>query len=397
MVRALGLLLVASLLVVAAPAAPSPAGAPAQTVAQSVVQRGPASVTLEGRGYGHGRGMSQYGAQGAASERGKTHRQILRFYYPGLAFGTAGGTIRVLITADSDGDVVVGARRRLAVRSVGSDERFPLTSKGAKRWRITPIDGGSSSRVWVLRSGWKKVRDLPGAAQFEAGGRPIELFTPAGAVRYRGALRSAGPGSDRATVNVLDLDPYLRGVVPREVPALWHPEAVRAQSIAARTYAAYERAFTDRGHFDVYDTTQSQVYGGRTAEHPASDDAVRATAGVVLTDDGEPAFTQFSSSNGGWTVAGTLRYQVAKEDVWDPWAGNPNRTWTTTVAATAIERAYPAIGDFRRLRVVERDGHGAWNGRALRVRVVGARASRTVDATDLRVALGLKSTWFRQA
>ncbi|KAA1427168.1 SpoIID/LytB domain-containing protein [Nocardioides antri] len=377
----------AALLCVAAvtlPAAPSPAE-------PAAVAAGPASVTLEGRGYGHGRGMSQYGAQGAAAEHDRTYPQILRFYYPGTEQGSAGGRIRVLLTADTTADVVVGARRGLTVRSVGSGKAVPLERDGAKRWRITPIDGGANSRVSVLLRRWQVVRDLPGAAEFDAGGRPLQLFTPDDSVRYRGVLRSAISGADRDTVNILPLDAYLRGVVPREVPAEWHPEAVRAQAVAARTYAAHERRFTDRGYFDVWDTTQSQVYGGRSAEHPASNAAVRATSGVVLTYDGAPAFTQFSSSNGGWTVAGPVPYQVAKQDPWDP--VNP---WRETVTDNEIEAAFPAVGDFQRLVVRQRDGHGAWNGRVLRIRVVGSRDVRTVDGDDFRSLLGLRSTWFRQ-
>jgi stage II sporulation protein D len=365
--------------------------APPVSAPPAAAVEGPASVTLDGRGYGHGRGMSQYGAQSAASAHGRTYRQILRFYYPGLERGSARGQIRVLLTADTTEDVVVGDRSRLTVRSLGSHKVFPLAHDRARRWRITPIDGGANSRISVLLARWRVVRDVAGGAQFDAGGRPIKLYTPAGATRYRGVLRSVDAGPTRDTVNVLPLDSYLRGVVPREVPALWHPQAVRAQAVAARTYAAHERRSTDRGHFDVWDTTQSQVYGGRSAEHPASNDAVRATEGTVLLHSGRPAFTQFSSSNGGWTVAGAVPYQVAKQDTWDP----VNR-WRFTLGASAIERAFPAMGDFRRLRVVRRDGNGAWNGRVLRIRVVGSRSSPTIDGDDFREIFGLRSTWFRQ-
>ncbi|WP_183099430.1 SpoIID/LytB domain-containing protein [Nocardioides pelophilus] len=389
-------LLVTGLTAVAALAFPAPGVAPPSAGAVATAVAGPASVTLEGRGYGHGRGMSQYGAQGAASEHGRTYREILDFYYPGLTRGSAGGRIRVLLTGDTTDDVVVGARPGLTVKSLGSGKVFPLDQDGARRWRITPVDGGSRSRVSVLVDRWQVVREVSGGAQFGAGGRPITLVTPTGATRYRGVLRSAPAGSGRDTVNVLPLDSYLRGVVPQEVPALWHPEAVRAQAVAARTYAAHERRTTDRGHFDVWDTTASQVYGGRSAEHPASSAAVRATRREVLLHEDAPAFTQFSSSNGGWTVAGDLPYLVAQQDPWDPWPGNPNRRWTTTIRATAIERAYPAIGDFRGLRVLRRDGNGAWNGRVLRIRIVGSRDSRAVDGATFRVVFGLRSTWFRQ-
>ena len=124
---------------------------------------------------------------------------------------------------------------------------------------------------------WHDWRVVAGDAQFSAGGRPIRLRTPAGAVQYRGVLRSASPAGSttrRDTVNVLPLDSYLQGVVPQEVPALWHPHAVRAQTIAARTYAAYERAHPIARHYQICDTGHCQVYGGYSVEHPAANDAV---------------------------------------------------------------------------------------------------------------------------
>ncbi|HWJ82257.1 MAG TPA: SpoIID/LytB domain-containing protein [Nocardioides sp.] len=361
-------------------------------------RRGPASVSLEGRGYGHGHGMSQYGAQGAASQHDKTYRQILAFYYPGTRWGTAGRKVSVLLTADTSDDVVVRDRSHLQVSSVTSGKTWDLSRRDARRWRLVPADHGRSTRVAVLTDSWHAVRDIAGEAQLSAGGAPMRLFHPGGSTRYRGVLRSAVPdsGKGRDTVNVLPLDSYLRGVVPQEVPALWDPEAVKAQAVAARTYAAFERRNPIAGDYQICDTSSCQVYGGASAEHPAADAAVRATRHQVLTKDGKPAFTQFSSSNGGWTVDGGYGYLPAQQDPWDPWSGNPNRHWTTTVPATTIEQAFPAIGDFRRLRVLRRDGNGVWNGRVLRIRVVGGRDARTVSGDDLRAALGLRSTWFRQ-
>ena len=128
---------------------------------------------------------------------------------------------------------------------------------------------------------WHEWRVVGGDAELSAGGKPIKLLTPAGAVRYRGVLRSASPrgsATQRDTVDILPLESYLKGVVPREVPALWHRHAVRAQTIAARTYAAYERAHAAAGHYQICDTAHCQVYGGYSAEYPTSNDAVDATA-----------------------------------------------------------------------------------------------------------------------
>ncbi len=382
MLRAACLLLTASLLT---------AGAPAAQARPTDDQRGDDSVTLEGRGYGHGRGMSQYGAQMAASEHGRTYRQILRFYYPGLAFGEGTGLLRVLLTADTSDDVVVLSRSGLSVRQVGTKKSWDLARAGAKRWKLTAVNGGADTRVSVLTDRWRAARTVGGEAELVGEGGSLALVTMAGTTRYQGALRSAAGEKGRDTVNVVSLENYLRGVVPREVPALWDPQAVRAQSVAARTYADYHRDHPRADHYDLCDTTSCQVYGGVGDSHEASDAAIRATTGEVLKSEGAPAFTEFSSSNGGWTVAGSVPYQVAKPDTWDP-----VNDWRVTLRATAIEKRFPGIGDFQRLRVLDRDGHGNWNGRVLEIRVVGSNGSTTRTGDQFRIDFGLRSTWFRQ-
>lgn len=386
MLRALCLLLTASLAMAVAPAAPTIAAKP-----DPEHERGPAYVALEGRGFGHGRGMSQYGAQSAASEHGRTYRQILRFYYPGVDLGRARGTIRVLISGDTSDDVVVRDHRGLVLRAVATGNTWKLSRDGATRWRLTPANGGADTRLSVFTNRWRAVRTVAGEAELTASG-PIGLVTPAGVTRYQGALRSAEAPGGRDTVNVVRLEDYLRGVVPREVPALWHPQAVRAQAVAARTYAAYHRAHPRASYYDLCDTTSCQVYGGFSDHHPASDTAIRVTAREVLKVDGGPAFTEFSSSNGGWTVAGSVPYQVAKQDSWDPVNG-----WDYRLPASAIESSFTGIGDFQRLRVLRRDGHGAWNGRVIRVRVVGSSGSVTRTGEVFREKLSLRSTWWRQS
>lgn len=360
---------------------------PAGAAGSAAEERGPGSVRLEGRGFGHGKGLSQYGAKEAA-EDGRTYRQILGFYYPGTRWGRAGGRMRVLITADTTSDVDVRARSGLAVRSVGSGRSWPLDRGGAQRWRIVAADGGTVSRVEYLTNRWHTERDVRGEAELSAGGRPIALVTPSGVTRYRGVLRSAVPasGSGRDTVNLVPLEDYLRGVVPQEVPALWHPQAVRAQAVAARTYAAFERGSEGL----ICDTSHCQVYGGASAEHEASDRAIRATRREVLEHRGEPAFTQFSASNGGWSVQGGFRYLPAQQDPWDSYP-----RWDDEVRATEIEAAFPTIGDFQQLRVRERDGNGAWGGRVLRLRLVGSSGRVGLTGEEFRSRFGLRSSWFR--
>ncbi|MCB0905659.1 MAG: SpoIID/LytB domain-containing protein [Nocardioidaceae bacterium] len=352
-----------------------------------------AKIVIKGHGYGHGHGMSQYGAEGAA-RAGLTFKRISRFYYPGTTWGESGGKISVLISADTTDNVIVLARERLRVWDVAARTSTALPTGTAKRWRLSPSGAGT---VLAYRdTAWHTFATFTGEAEFRAKGEPITLVTPTAQKDYRGRLRSAAPSpgsASRDTVNIVNLDTYLRGVVPLEMPALWSPEAVKAQAVAARTYAAYEREHPRAAHYQICDTTSCQVYGGASAEHPASDAAIAATARQVLLADGVPACTMFASSSGGWTSAASAPYLVAKEDPYDDWAGNPVHDWSATFTDDAIEAKYPAIGDLQRIVVVARDGNGDWGGRVTSLRLVGSKSQVTVSGDTLRSALGLRSTW----
>jgi stage II sporulation protein D len=354
-----------------------------------------AKVTIEGRGYGHGRGMSQWGAHDAA-ERGLSYRRILKFYYPHTKLGRTGGGIHVEITGDTSADVVVVDRPGLKVKALASGRSWK-PRVDATRWRIQPRSGDSV--VSYLKGSWHTWRTIAGDAEFSAGNDPLTLVTPSGRVAYRGTLRTASLTDDggnpyRATVNVVSLENYVKGVVPQEVPASWPAAAVRAQAVAARTYAAFLR----RDSSDpICDTTSCQVYGGFSAEHPDSNDAVRTTARRAILFHGKPAFTEFSASNGGWTARGQVHgknvaYLPAKRDPYD----HAYRSWTRTVSARAVERLRPAIGDLRKIVVPKRDGHGAWNGRAVTVTLVGTDQRVSMTGEEFRSGLALMSTWFKR-
>ena len=360
-----------------------------------------ATITINGLGFGHGRGLSQYGALGRA-RAGHDYRKIVGFYYPGTRWGTASGAVKVLITGDTTNDVVVGPRSGLTVRSLGTGRTWTLPARrdgnAVKRWRIIPASGHRST-VGYRTGAWHVWRTVAGDAQFAAGGAPVRLYKAGGSVEYRGTLRSASAsdtGMDRDTVNIVPLDSYLRGVVPQEVPALWPAAAVRAQAVAARTYAAYERA--DRsGRFDLYDTIKSQVYGGYSAEHPSSDAAVRVTAKRVLLSGGEPAFTQFSASNGGYSVAGAFPYLRAQQDRFDKYNPDGGRVgWETSVTDVDIEKQWPAIDNLISITIDERDGRGTWGGRVDKLTLTGSDDAHTVTVSGdtFRTRFGLRSTWF---
>jgi SpoIID/LytB domain protein len=363
-----------------------------------LVPAAPASAAdplrLEGRGFGHGIGLSQYGAQAAATQ-GVGWQEILRTYYPGTDLGSVGGEVSVLVSRDDDGDTQVRARKSLRLTRVDSGRSWSLErlDRRADQWRVGADEEGRSVLEALRGRRWRVAKRFAGDAEFTAP-KPITLVTPTGATAYRGTLRSAavdGDPTERDTVNHVRLEDYLRGVVPREVPALWRPDAVRAQAVAARTYAAYERTEPLAGHYEICDTDRCQVYGGADAEHPASDDAIRETRGVAVVRDGAPVFAQFSASNGGYSVAGPFDYLPARPDAWDPY------TWEETVSVADLETAFDTIGDYQRIEVVERDGRGEWGGRVTRVTLLGSDGSTTVSGDTFRVRLGLRSTLFREA
>lgn len=240
-----------------------------------------------GRGFGHGVGMSQYGAYGMA-RAGRSAEQIITTYYRGTKISTLPSTsVRVLLE---------GGVTRARVSSTG-------------KWTV----GGDRGEQKALPKAAMTVRHAGGGRLLlESGGRKIAQYSDAlvlrpqddgtvtlGGVRYRGALRITPLGSRVRVINVIDLEKYLMGVVPREVPASWGdraPAVLRAQAIAARSYAI---ATKKTGAFDMYADERSQVYGGASAEDPRTSDAVRDTAGKVATYKGKVATTFFFSTSGG--------------------------------------------------------------------------------------------------
>lgn len=373
---------------------------------------------MVGAGWGHGRGMSQWGAHQAASE-GRTHAEILAFYYPGTMLAPSAPTaVRVLLASDTGRDLVVAASQGLtathgpaaAAVSTVLAPRPAGCATDATLWRARAHTRGMSLDAYCR--GWRTV--VPTSAL--PVGSTIALEVPGGLVAtrngvvrkgYRGQVVASRIGSRALrVVNVVPMEQYLRAVVPAEVSPSWPVEALRAQAIAARTYAAHEMLGRAAGAFDVYDTTRSQVYPGavaygsawqvvRSREDPRTDAAIADTAGLVVTAGTKPALTQFSSSNGGATAGTFLPYMVGAVDEWDARAQrNPRLTWTDSVSAASLARRYPRAGRIVGVHVVAREGVGQWGGRIARLRIVGSARSYTLTTDSaIRAALGVNSSY----
>ena len=278
-----------------------------------------------------------------------------------------------------------------------------------ERWRLVP-DGAGLTLQWLEKGVWRSTtswRQTTKPLSFsDATLGKVRVVMPDGTQRdYRRTVRTVRSGTGLMTLSVLSMQYYLQSVVPSEMPPSWSPAALQAQAVAARTFAAYQTAHQPAGTpYDTCDSTSCQVYKGLAGysssgtqtpfEYTATTAAVSATNGLGVFYGGALALTQFSSSNGGQTVASSLPYQVSKADPYDAVPSGSSSRWTTTLSISKIEKAYPTTGTLRSLRIDARDGINAWNGRITSLTVIGSAGTKTVTGDAFRTAMGLRSTWW---
>jgi stage II sporulation protein D len=388
----------AALALVGSPASAAPT--PVDAASDGPVAASP-TLVVTGNGYGHGHGMSQYGAKGAA-DAGQTYQQILDFYYHGTTLGTAGGKIRVLLTADNDNNLKVASAQGLRVRDLGNGRTYKLKKK-ARAWRLRSVAG--QTRVYYKTGHWHLYKTggrkaLAGDGEFKSSAGQLTLKLPGGTSRaYRGKLRFTN--SD--TVNVLRLERYLKGVIAAEMPSTWPAAALQSQAVAARTYAARERADHLTRWYDLCDTTACQVYGGAALERPQTNAAADATAGRALVFGGQYAFAQFSSSSGGYTSASipAQPYLTAHDDLYDR-AASPYLHWKVTVDTAKLQAAHPEIGTLTFVQITGRESPNPpstaeWGGWVQKVTLTGTGGTKTtvdIGGGEFRSIYGLRSAYF---
>ena len=301
--------------------------------------------TLIGHGFGHGVGMSQYGALGDA-EHGWKFDRILAHYYQGTTLGAAPTpqtSERVLLTADRT-SINVSAASPIQFVDEGGTTNVTLPSghygirPGTNPGRIQVVDLESPSQPQVLHGLFGPVVAHPTKTN-------LVLHNSAGIGfrddHWRGFFRVIETNHRVECINVVPVESYVAGVVPNEVPASWPQATLRAQAIAARSYAYRAQP---RGNFDVYSDTRSQAYGPVEREQPQATAAATATAGMYVLYKGAVATTLFSSSSGGRTSSEQVAfggdvgqpYLVPVNDPYDAAGGaNPNHTWKPVVYTPA--------------------------------------------------------------
>ena len=347
------------------------AGLAAVVAAVAAATPAPAAsrVIIRGGGFGHGIGMSQYGAYGYAKQ-GRDHRFILAHYYSGTQLGKLDSSTQVRVLVQSAARVSF----RGAVDVPGAKTLNPSRTYRATR----RLSGGVTLRT----SSGSLVGNY---------GSPLTITGSAGGIRLRGRsghavsngryrgnlqIRPSSVGALNA-INQLSLEHYVRGVVAGESPSSWPADALRAQAVAARTYAI--TTSKNGPGFDHYSDTRSQVYNGIAGERASTNAATTATRGEVVTYDGKPVVTYFFSTSGGRTENIEYAFVGAKPQPWlksvpDPYDDtSPNHTWVVRMSLGRAQRKLGGLvkGSLRRIKVLSRGK----SPRVVRAQVIGTRAA----------------------
>lgn len=377
----------------------------------------PDQVTFRGHGWGHGRGMGQWGALGYAVDHGWSGTKILDHFYGGTRTVTVpASTQRVYLTATKGRDLVVTQTdRALRVDGYGSDVAAVKVSRlGAGKFRIWRGSGCGGPWTLVGDRTTGAVNVTSSLAQGDDVDRFMQLCTATGATYYRGTLRAVDALDTIVTVNLVNVESLLRAIVPKEVSPSWADAgggkgaaAVRAQAVAARSYAL--AGDTRWGSWaSTCDSTTCQVYPGYGTRANGSSTIVRVedartTAAVTVTagqvrafPNGSVARAEFSASSGGWTAGGLFPAVV---DDGDDYAANANHSWSVTLTRAQVEAAFDQrqgkdMGTFSGFDTWRRTGQGDLGGRVTSVRARFAKGDVTLTGEQLRVLLGLKSSWF---
>ena len=386
-------------------------------------------VTFYGKGWGHGIGLSQWGAQGwaeGAAGMRLTGEQIVAKYFPGAAIATQPSSkpFRVLLSAPSTACIgrtiwdVARMQSAGGMRLVNDadpsqvyfdaavNQPLRFTTSGST---LIAIDQWSGRRVYV---GEDTVTLVP--TQWWD-----PIYIDQKALAYRGNIQvQVRDEGNLRIVNFASSDDYMRGTLPGEMPGDWEMEALRAQAITARTYAAWRQATAGDRTWDVRDDTADQCYGGRSFESPRTSAAVESTAARILTYAGQPIRALFSSAHGGisenvgclldaekvgttWKCADGWPYLAVVDDpaelaAYDARGDNPYGLWSRFVPGDVIREQIVEdygvdVGDFVSMEFKVSPG-----GRPISVLVRG-----TADWVDLkgdrflRTTLGLRSTLVR--
>lgn len=338
------------------------------------------SFTFSGSGWGHGVGMSQWGARGMA-EQGAAYDDIIRFYYTGASVQSraVSDDLRVLVAQQQPSVTVTAVGGPIVLESIGT---VPNGSS------VTFTRSGSS----IALSGALNTTSTTGVS-IRYSGSSVRVSSTGETYRYgRLVVRSDTTGL-RAIVSDLPMQQYLYGL--GEMSASWPREALRAQATASRTFAQKRRAERTGADFDLYGSVLHQAYTGTRHEDPRWTEAVDSTDQVVVTYQGNMVDTFYSASSGGHTENSEvvwyspLPYLRGKPDPFDKVAGNPHNSWTRTYSGQQLG-AWFGLGTVTSVQILGDTGVSGRVDKAT-IRLTGTGGTRDVSGPSFRSTVNANS------
>ncbi|MCL1924207.1 MAG: SpoIID/LytB domain-containing protein, partial [Defluviitaleaceae bacterium] len=205
--------------------------------------------------------------------------------------------------------------------------------------------------------------------------------------RYRGIIEIGRqrPGHGITPVNIVNFEDYLKSVVPSEMPASWHMQALMSQAVAARTFAMYRRGSHNHLGYELCDTVFSQVYNGIGFEHPRTTEAVLATRGRIITFNGAPILAVYSSSTGGFTESSeyvwleAVPYLRAVPDLYE----TGGLIWDRAFTREQIQQATPVAANIGQITAIGINGRTP-GGRVLALNIYGEYGTHTIMREQIR-------------
>ncbi|MEK6278206.1 MAG: SpoIID/LytB domain-containing protein [Actinomycetota bacterium] len=335
---------------------------------------------VKGRGFGHGVGMSQYGAYGYATH-GRDHQFILGHYYQGVSIGQSpAAPVRVLLTI-AGGDVSFSKATAACGRVLNP----------AKSYRAHRNGGG----VRLLSSGGSPLANCGDKLRATGSGK-VRI---AGQGAFRGAFEAVptSSGGSLNVINAVNVDKYVQGVIAGEMPSSWPLEALKVQAVAARSYALSSQV--NGNGFGLYDDTRSQVYNGIAGETARTNRAAKETKQEVIMYGGEIVRAYYSASSGGETEnveygfigSDPIPYLKGVEDPFDADAPLPLHSWKLTFSSSAISSRLGVPGKLKEVQITK---HGV-SPRIVWAKLIGTGGTKKMRGDQIQSALGAYSTWMR--
>nr|WP_087474381.1 SpoIID/LytB domain-containing protein [Nitrospira cf. moscoviensis SBR1015] len=239
---------------------------------------------------------------------------IIRQYCAGLAVAAIGAgclaatpvqaapAIRVLLAMDVQRLEVQADQIMWATDAHGRAQAHRSVLRIELRGATILLNGSPAAGDQVtLRAGDQDLKLWLPRQNGNGNGPSVQSVDEKSAVQIGGSLQMVRRGKGLLVVNQVDLEEYVKGVVPSEVNSAWHPEMLKVQAVAARTYALYQHMLSASRDYDVAASIQDQVYRGRHGLDARVEQAVESTRGLVITYQGAPIYAAFSSTAAGIT------------------------------------------------------------------------------------------------